>query len=81
MVIRPQDLWDDKRAVLNSQADVLHWMIDFPRDDTDREDSLGLEFECQLNTPSMARLFQLKALGCTNTVALRRTLLDKQDLI
>jgi len=56
-------------------------MIDFPRDDTDREDGSGLEFEYQLNTPSLARLYQLKALGRTNKIAQRRTLLDKQDLI
>jgi len=52
-----------------------------PREDIDREDSLGLEFECQLNTPTLARLYQLKELGHTNIMALRRTLLDKQDLM
>jgi len=67
--------------VLDSQAAVLKWMTDFPRDDTKREDGSGLEFECQLITPSPARLYQLKALGRTKSVALHRTLLDKQDLI
>jgi len=57
--------------------------MDFPRDasDIDREDSSGLEFKCQLNTPRLTRLYQLQELGCTNIMALRRTLLDKQDLI
>jgi len=79
--IPTEDHWDKKRAVLDSQAAVLKWMMDFPRFDTDREDGSGLEFECQLNTPSLARLYQLKALGRTNAVARRRTLLDKQDLM
>jgi len=79
--IPPEDHWDERRAVLDSQAAVLKWMIDFPRDGTDREDGFGLEFECQLNTPSLTRLYQLKALCRTNIMALRRTLLDKQDLI
>jgi len=79
--IPPGDHRDEKRAVLDSQATVLKWTTDFPRDDTDREDGSGLEFECQLKTPSLARLYQLKALGRTNIMALRRTLLDKQDLI
>jgi len=48
--IPPEDHRDKKRAVLDSQAAVLKWMIDFPRDDTDREDGSGLEFECLLNT-------------------------------
>jgi len=55
--------------------------MDFFRDDIDREDSSGLEFECQLNTPTLARLYQLKELGRTNIMALQRTLLDKQELI
>ena len=63
--IPPEDHRDEKRAVLDSQATVLKWMIDFPRDNTDREDGSGLEFECKLNTPSFARLYQLKALGRT----------------
>jgi len=79
--IPPEDHRDEKRAVLDLQAAVLKWMIDFPRDDTDRENGSGLEFGCQLNTPSLARLYQLKALGRANAVALRRTLLNKQDLI
>jgi len=67
--------------VLDSQAAVLKWTMGFYRDDIDREDSSGLEFECQLNTPTLARLYQLKELGRTNIMALGRTLLDKQDLI
>jgi len=55
--------------------------MDFPRDEADREDGSGLTFECQLNTPSLARLHQLRKLGCTNIMALRKTLLDKQDLL
>jgi len=70
-----------ERAVLDSQAAVLKCTMDFPRDETDREDGSGLEFECQLNTPSLARLHQLKEFGRTNIMALRRTLLDKQDLL
>ena len=57
------------------------WTMDFPRDDIDREDGSGLEFEYQLNTPSLARLYQLKELGRTYIMELRRTLRDKQDLI
>jgi len=79
--IPAEDHRDEKRAVLDSHAFVLKWMIDFPRDDTDREDDLGPGIECQLNTPLLARLYQVKALGHTNIMALRRTLLDKQDLI
>jgi hypothetical protein len=77
----PEDHRDKTRATLVSQAAVKQWTTDFPRDDIDREDNTGLEFECQLNTPTLARLHQLKELGRTNTRALRRTLLDKQDLI
>jgi len=76
--IPPKDQRDVERAVLHWQAAVLKWMMDFPRDETDREDGSGLEFECQLNTPSLARLHQLKELGRTNIMALRRTLLKKQ---
>jgi len=53
----------------------------FPGVEIDREDGSGLEFECQLNTPSLARLHQLRKLGGTNIMALRKTLLDKQDLL
>ena len=60
---------------------VLEWTMNFPGDETDREDGSGLEFECQRNTPSLARLHQLKKLECTNIMALRKTLLDKQDLL
>ena len=76
-----EDHRDVERAVLDSQAAVLKWTMDFPSDETDREDGSGLEFECQLNSLSLARLHQLKELGRTNIMALRRTLLDKQDLI
>jgi len=79
--IPPEDHRDTEKAVLDSQAAVLKWMMDFPRDETDREDGTDLECECQLNTPSLARLYQLKKLGCTNIMALRRRLLDKQDLL
>ena len=65
-----------ERAVLDSQAVVLQCTMDVPRDQTDREDGSGLEFECQLHTLSLARLHQLKELGRTNIMALRRTLLD-----
>ena len=70
-----------EKVVLGSQADVLKWTMEFPRDETDREDGLGLEFECQLDTPSLARLHQLRKLGGTNIMALRKTMLDKQDLL
>jgi len=70
-----------EKVVLDSQADVPKWMTDFPRDKIDREDGLGLEFECQLNTPSLARLHQFRKLGGTNIMALRKTLHDKQDLL
>jgi len=79
--IPPEDHQDTEKAVLDSQAAVLKWTIDFPRDETDREDGSGLEFECQLNTPSLVRPDQLKKLGCFNIMALRRTLLDKQDVL
>jgi len=46
-----QDHRDEKRAVLDSQAAVLRWMMDFSGDDRDREDGSGLEFQFQLNTP------------------------------
>jgi hypothetical protein len=62
-LISPEDHRDTEKAVLDSQADVLKWTMDFPRDETDREDGSGLEFECQLNTPSLVRLHQLKKLG------------------
>jgi len=78
--IPPKDHRDVERAVLDSQAAVLKWTINFFRDETDREDGSGLEFECQLNTPSLARLHQLKEIGRTTIMALRRTLPDKQDL-
>ena len=81
MFIPPEDHQDVKRAVLDSQAAVLRWMMDFSSDEIDREDGSGLEFECQLNTQSLARLYELKQFGRTNTMALRRTLLEKQDLI
>jgi hypothetical protein len=79
--IPPEDHRDTENVILDSQAAVLKWTMDFPRDETDREDGSGLEFECQLNAPSLARLHQLKKLGCTNTMAVRRTLFDKQDLL
>jgi len=79
--IPPEDHRDVERAVLDSQAAVLKWMMDLPRDETDREDGSGLEFECQQNTPSLAKLHQLKESSRTNMMALRRTLLDKQDLL
>jgi len=75
--IPPEDHRDEKRAVLDSQAAVFKWMMDSPRDNIDREDGSGLECECQLNTSLLARLYSLKELGCTNIMALRRTLLDK----
>jgi hypothetical protein len=65
--------------MLDSQVAVLKWMMDFPSDEIDRGSGLG--FECQLNTPSLARLHQLKKLDRTNVMVLQRTLLDKQDLI
>ena len=79
--IPPEDHRDAEKVVLGSKADVLKWTTDFPRDEIDREDGSGLEFECQLNTPSLARLHQLRKLGGTNIMALRKTLLDKQDLL
>ena len=82
-VTPPEDHRDERRAVLDSQAAVLKWTIDIPRDDVHREDtsSSGLEFECQLNTSTLTRLYQLKELGRTNIMALWRTLVDQQDLI
>jgi len=68
-------------VVLDSQAEVLKWTTDLSEDEIDREDGSGLEFECQLNTPSLARLHHLRKLGGTNVMALRKTLLDKQDLL
>jgi len=68
-------------VVLDLQADMLKWTTEFPRDEIDREDGSGLEFECQLNTPSLARLHQLKKLGGINVMAQRKTLFDKQDLL
>jgi len=50
--IPPEDHRDERRAVLDSQAAVLKWTMDFPRDGIDREDSSGLEFEWQLNNPT-----------------------------
>ena len=42
----------------------------------------GLEFRCQLNTPTLDRLRQLKSLCATNQPAqFRRSLIDQQDLI
>jgi len=79
--IPPEDHRDAEKLVLDSQADVLKWTTNFPRDEIDREDGSGLEFECQLNTPSLAKLHQLRKLGGTNIMALRKTLLDKQDLL
>jgi len=60
---------------------VLKWTTDFPGDEIDREDGSGLQFERQLKTPSLARLHRLRKLGGTNVMALRKTLLDKQDLL
>jgi len=68
--IPPEDHRDERNAVLDSQAAVLKWTMGFHRDETDREDSSGLEFECQLNTPTLTRLYQLKELGRTNIMAL-----------
>jgi len=79
--IPPEDHRDTEKVVLDSQAEVLKWTTDFPGDEIDREDGSGLEFECQLNTPSLARLHHLRKLGGTNVMALRKTLLDKQDLL
>ena len=79
--IPQEDHRDERRAVLDSQAAVLKWTMDFPRDGIDREDNSGLEFECQLNTPTLTRLYQLKELGHTNIMASRNTLLDTQDQI
>jgi len=75
-VIPPEDHRDERRAVLDSQAAVLKWTMDIPRDEIHREDtsSSGLEFECQLHTPTLTRLYQLKELGRTNIMVLRRTL-------
>jgi len=56
-------------------------MTDLPRENIDREDNTGLEFECQLSIPTPTRLYELKRLGHINTVALRRTLLERQDLM
>jgi len=44
--IPPKDHRDTEKAILDSQAAVLKWTMDFPRDETDREDGSGLEFEC-----------------------------------
>ena len=42
----------------------------------------GLEFRCQLNTPTLDRLRQLESLCNTGqTAQLRQTLIDHQDLI
>jgi len=79
--IPPEDHRDTEKVVLDSQAEVLKWSTDFPGDEIDREDGSGLQFECQLNTPSLARLHHLRNLGGTNVTALRKTLLDKQDLL
>jgi len=76
-----EDHRDAEKVVLDSQSDVNKWTTDFPRDEIDREDGLGLEFECQLNTTSLARLHQFRKLGGTNIMALRKALLDKQDLL
>jgi len=79
--ILPEDYHDEGRAAFDLQAALPKWTKDFPKDDVDREDNLGLKFECQLNTPTLTSLYQLRELGCINTMALRRTLLDRQDLI
>jgi hypothetical protein len=63
-LIPPEDHQDEKEVVLDSQAAVLKWMIDF---------GSGL--------PLLARQYEHMALGRTNAVALRKKLLDKQDLI
>jgi len=36
--IPPEDHRDAEKVVLDSQADVLKWTTDFPRDEIDRED-------------------------------------------
>jgi len=54
--IPPEDNRDTEKVILDSQAEVLKWSTDFSGDEIDREDGSGLEFECQLNTPSLARL-------------------------
>jgi len=69
--IPPEDHRDTEKVVLDSQAEVLKWTTNFPRDEIDRENGSGLEFECQLNTPSLARLHRLRKLGGTNVMALR----------
>ena len=59
----------------------IKWTTDFPREDIDREDDTGLEFDCQYSIATLTRLYQLKRLGRTNTVAPRRILQERQDLI
>jgi len=44
MFIPTEDHWDMKQAVFEWQAAVLRWTMDFPRDNIDKEDGLGLEF-------------------------------------
>jgi len=40
--IPPEDHRDEKRALLDSQAAEFKWMMDFPTDDTDREEGSSL---------------------------------------
>jgi len=79
--IPPEDHRDTEKVVPDSQAEVLKWSTDFPGVEIDKEDCSGLEFECQLDTPSLARQYHFRKLGGTNVMALRKTLLDKQDLL
>ena len=79
--LSPRRTRDTEKVILDSQAEVLKWSTDFPGDEIDREDGSGLEFECQLHTPSLARLHHLRKLGGINVMALQKTLLDKQDLL
>ena len=76
-LIPPANYRNKARTLLKSLAEVFKWRTDFSTEDTDIEDSTGLEF----NNPTLTRLYQLKRLGRTNTVVLHRTLLKKQDLI
>ena len=69
--IPPEDHRDERRAVLDSQAAEIMWMADFPKDDIDRKNSSGLEFECRLYTPTLTRLYRLKEMCLTNIMVLR----------